>query len=108
MSKKLFVGGFPYSVTSAQLEEAFAKFGKVSSCDLIIDRYTGQSKGFAFIEMEDDAAAEAAIAALNNTDFEGRTITVNVARPKEDKPRFDNRGGGGRRDDRGPRGGNFR
>ena len=108
MSKKLFVGGFPYSITSSQLEEMFAKFGKVVSCDIITDRYSGQSKGFGFVEMADDKEADEAIAKLNGTDLEGRKITVNVARPKEERPRsgFDNRGGGGfRRDDRGGGGG---
>ena len=108
MSKKLFVGGIPYSITSAQLEEIFAKFGKINSCDVITDRYSGQSKGFAFVEMEDDKAADEAIAKLNDTELEGRKIAVNVARPREEKPRFDNRGGGPRRDNRGPRRGGYR
>ena len=114
MSKKLFVGGFPYSITSAQLEEMFSKFGKINSCDVITDRYSGQSKGFGFIEMEDDKAADEAIKELDGTDLDGRKIAVNVARPREERPRFDNRGGGGgggpRRDNRGPRsgGGDYR
>ncbi len=116
MSKKLFVGGIPYSVTSAQLEEEFKKFGKVNSCDVITDRYSGQSKGFAFVEMENDAEAEKAIKELNDTVLkvdgadETRKIAVSIARPREERPRFDNRGGGGggfRRDDRGPRGGSY-
>ncbi len=108
MSKKLFVGGIPYSITSAQLEEMFSKFGKIISCDVITDRYSGQSKGFAFVEMEDDKAADEAMAKLNETELEGRKIVVNVARPREERPRFDNRGGGPRRDDRGPRRGGYR
>lgn len=108
MAKKLFVGGIPYSITSAQLEEMFSKFGKITSCDVITDRYSGQSKGFAFVEMEDDKAADEAMAKLNETELEGRKIVVNVARPREERPRFDNRGGGSRRDDRGPRRGGYR
>ncbi|MBL7078419.1 RNA-binding protein [Candidatus Shapirobacteria bacterium] len=106
MSKKLFVGGLPYNIDSPQLEEMFSKFGKIISCDVITDRYSGQSKGFGFVEMEDDAAAEEAITKLNETELDGRKIAVSVAKPREERPRFDNRGGGGSRgDDRGSRGG---
>jgi len=108
MSKRLFVGGLPYTVTSSQLEEMFSKFGKVVSCDVITDRYSGQSKGFAFIEMENDKEADEAIEKLNETELEGRKIAVNVARPREERPRFDSRGGGPRRDNRGPRRGGYR
>lgn len=108
MSKKLFVGGIPYTVISSQLEEIFSKFGKIVSCDVITDRYSGQSKGFAFVEMENDKEADKAIEKLNDTEMEGKKIAVSVARPKEERPRFDNRGGGPRRDDRGPRGGGYR
>jgi cold-inducible RNA-binding protein len=103
MAKKLFVGGLPHSTTSSQLEDIFSKIGKVISCDLIKDRDTGQSKGFGFIEMGNDKEADEAIEKLNDTMLEGRKIAVNVARPREERPRFDNRGGGPRRDDRGPR-----
>jgi RNA recognition motif-containing protein len=92
MSKRLFVGGLSYSVTSSQLEEIFSKFGKIVSCDVITDRYSGQSKGFAFVEMEDEKEADKAIEKLNDTELEGKKIVVNVARPREEKPRFDNRG----------------
>ena len=105
MSKRLFVGGIPYSVTSDKLEEIFAKFGKVNSCNVITDRYSGQSKGFAFVEMEDDKEADKAISELNDSDLEGRKIAVNVARPREERPRFDNRSGGG---SRGPRRSSYR
>ena len=108
MAKKLFVRGFPYNTTSSQLEDIFSKIGKVISCDIIKDRDTGQSKGFGFIEMENDKEADEAIEKLNDTELEGRKIVVNVARPREERPRFDNRGGGPRRDDRGPRGGEGR
>ncbi|MBN1263065.1 MAG: RNA-binding protein [Candidatus Pacebacteria bacterium] len=103
MAKKLYVGGLPYSVTNAQLEEIFSKFGKIVSCAVITDRYSGQSKGFGFVEMENDAEADEAIAKLNDTEVEGRKIIVNVARPKEDRPRFDNRQGGFGGDSRGSR-----
>jgi len=97
MSKRLFVGGLPYSMTSSQLEEMFAKVGKVTSASVISDKYTGRSKGFGFVEMEDDAEAERAIETLNQTEVEGRQIAVNVARPMEARePR--SYGGGGRRD----------
>jgi RNA recognition motif-containing protein len=96
MAKKLFVRGFLYSTTSSQLEDIFSKIGKVISCDVIKDRDTGQSKGFGFIEMENDKEADEAIEKLNDTELEGRKIVVNVAKPREARPRFYN-GGGGRR-----------
>jgi len=86
MAKKLFVGSLPYSTTNPQLEEIFSKFGKVVSCEIIADRFSGQSKGFAFVEMENDKEADEAISKLNGTELEGRKIIVNIARP-----RFDNR-----------------
>jgi len=92
MAKKLFIGSLPYSTTNSQLEEIFSKFGKVVSCDVVTDRYSGQSKGFAFVEMENDKEADEAINKLNGTELEGRKIVVNVARPREERPRFDNRG----------------
>ena len=103
MAKRLFVGGLSFSTTSSQLEDIFSKIGKVISCEVIKDRDTGQSKGFGFIEMENDKEADEAIEKLNDTELEGRKIIVNVARPREARPRFDNRGGGPRRDDRRPR-----
>lgn len=108
MSKRLFVGGLSFSITSSQLEEMFSKFGKVASCDVITDRYSGQSKGFGFVEMENDKEADEAIKKLHDSDLEGRKITVNVARPREERPKFDNRGGSPRRDNRGPRRGGYR
>ncbi|PJE69121.1 RNA-binding protein [Candidatus Shapirobacteria bacterium CG10_big_fil_rev_8_21_14_0_10_38_14] len=107
MSKRLYVGGLPYSVANSQLEEIFSKFGKVVSCEVITDRYSGQSKGFGFIEMEKDKEAEEAIKNLNGTKLDEREITVNEARPREERPRFDNRGGGSRRDNRAPRRGGY-
>jgi RNA recognition motif-containing protein len=108
MAKRLFVGGLSFSTTSSQLEDIFSKIGKVISCDVIKDRDTGQSKGFGFIEMENDKEAGEAIEKLNGTELEGKKIVVNVAKPRVERQRFDNRGGSPRRDDRGPRGGGRR
>ena len=91
MAKKLFVGGLPYSVTSAKLEEIFSKIGKVVSADVIEDKFTGRSKGFGFVEMEDEKDADKAVKELNGTEMEGRTIAVDVARPREARPRRDPR-----------------
>ncbi len=86
MATKLFVGKLSYDTTNDSLQAAFAAFGKVVSAQVIIDRDSNRSKGFAFVEMEDDAAAQAAIAALDGKEFEGRVIVVNVAKPREDRP----------------------
>lgn len=83
MSTKLYVGGIPYSSTEQTLKEAFSKAGSVLSSSIIIDRMTGRSKGFGFVEMENDEEAQAAITMWNGQDFEGRKLTVNVARPLE-------------------------
>src|SRR3989344_1517045 len=93
MSKRLFVGGLPYSFTNTQLEEMFAQYGKIVSCTVITDRYSGQSKGFGFVELEDDAEADKAIETLNGTDVGGRKIMVNVARPMEERRPREDRGG---------------
>lgn len=96
MAKRLFVGGLSYNVTSAQLQEAFSAHGTIVSCNLITDKFTGQSKGFAFIEFSNDDDADKAIENLNGFEIDGRKITVNVARPMEDRgPRQFNRGGFG-------------
>lgn len=84
--KKLFVGNLSYSVTSAQLEDLFNQVGKVSTLSLITDKYTGQSKGFAFVEMADDKEADEAIKKYNDYEMDGRKIVVNVARPREERP----------------------
>ena len=99
MATKLFVGKLSFNTTDASLQEAFAQYGKVLSAQVIVDRDTNRSKGFGFVEMEDDAAAQQAIQALDGKDFEERTIVVNVARPREDRPqnRDNSRGGFGRR-----------
>lgn len=91
MATKLYVGGIPYSTTEAALGELFAKAGAVSSTSIIIDRMTGRSKGFGFVEMANDDEAQAAITMFNGQDFEGRKLTVNVARPLEPRAPHDRR-----------------
>ncbi len=90
MATKLFVGKLSFDTTNDSLQALFAQYGKVVSAQVIIDRDTNQSKGFGFVEMEDQAAAQAAINALDGKEFEGRTIVVNVAKPREDRPRNNN------------------
>jgi cold-inducible RNA-binding protein len=89
MAKKLYVGGLSYSTTEAGLTEAFAKAGEVISASIIIDRMSGKSKGFGFVEMATDEAAQAAINMWNGVELDGRTLTVNEARPKEERPARD-------------------
>jgi RNA recognition motif-containing protein len=91
MGKKLYVGNLPYSVTDSDLQQLFEAYGAVQSAQVIMDRDTGRSKGFGFVEMGSDAEAQAAIAGLNGKDSGGRSLTVNEARPKEGGG-----GGGGR------------
>ncbi|MBI5456535.1 RNA-binding protein [Candidatus Kaiserbacteria bacterium] len=95
MAKKLYVGGLPYSTTDAELKDAFSQAGTVSSAVVIMDKMTGRSKGFGFVEFANDDDAQKAIDQFNGKDFGGRSITVNEARPLEDRPRRDFRGGGG-------------
>jgi RNA recognition motif-containing protein len=85
MASKLYVGGLAYSVTEKELEDLFAEHGTVVSTAVIKDRDSGQSKGFGFVEMSDDAEAKKAIEALNGKDVGGRQITVNEARPQVDR-----------------------
>jgi len=87
MTMKLYVGNLPYSVSDADLNEAFGQFGQVESVQIITDRDSGQSKGFGFVEMPNNAEADAAIKALNGTSMKGRAIKVNQAKPREDRPR---------------------
>jgi RNA recognition motif-containing protein len=94
MSMKLYVGNLAYSTTNEALKTMFAEFGDVESAQVVTDRDTGRSKGFGFVELANAQAAQAAIAALNGKDVGGRQLTVNEARPREDKGR---RGGGGGR-----------
>jgi cold-inducible RNA-binding protein len=89
MTTKLYVGKLSYDTTEAGLKDLFATYGEVTSAALIMDRATNRSKGFGFVELADDAAAQKAVAELDGKDFEGRTIVVNVAKPREDAPRGD-------------------
>lgn len=82
MSKRIYVGGLPYSATERDVEALFSSAGTVKEVTLVSDRYTGQAKGFGFVEMSTDAEADVAIATLNGTQMGGRTLTVNEARPR--------------------------
>ena len=99
MGRRLYVGNLSYSVDSSELEQLFSQHGQVVSAQIINDRDTGRSKGFGFVEMANDAEADAAITALNGQQHNGRALTVNEARPRED------RGGGGGGGGRGGYGG---
>jgi RNA recognition motif-containing protein len=100
MGKKLYVGNLSYQVDSSELEQMFAAHGQVTSAQIINDRETGRSKGFGFVEMANDNEAQAAIEALNGQEHGGRALTVNEARPREERP-----GGGGGGGGRGGYGG---
>ncbi|MDO8486976.1 MAG: RNA-binding protein [Candidatus Curtissbacteria bacterium] len=89
MAKRLFVGNLAYSVTSAQLEELFSQVGKISSLNLITDKFSGQSKGFAFLEMTTDDEANEAIKKFNGHEIDGRKMVVNEARPQENRDNRD-------------------
>jgi RNA recognition motif-containing protein len=95
MGKKLYVGNLSYDVDSSELEQLFGAHGTVQSAEIISDRMTGRSKGFGFVEMGSDDEATAAIAALNGQEHQGRALTVNEAKPREDRPRGGGGGGGG-------------
>ena len=98
MAKKLFVGSLAWGTTDDGLSAHFATVGTVASAKVVTDRETGRSRGFGFVEFDNDAEADAAVEKLNNSDLDGRQITVNEARPREDRPQRDfggNRGGGG-------------
>jgi cold-inducible RNA-binding protein len=98
MAKKLYVGNLSYSTTEGGLSEIFGAIGEVTSVNLITDRMSGRSKGFAFVEMAEDSAAEQAIAELNGKEIDGREIKVAEARPKrEQRDSWGGGGGGGRR-----------
>jgi RNA recognition motif-containing protein len=97
MNNKLYVGGLPYSVTDGQLQEIFSAHGAVESARVMSDKFTGQSRGFGFVEMSSGSEAQAAISGLNGTQVQGRTLTVNEAKPKS------NGGGGGRQNRNGGR-----
>src|SRR5437773_4206914 len=95
MGSKLYVGNLSYNTTGSDLEQLFAQHGTVSSAEVISDRDTGRSKGFGFVQMGTDEEAQAAIAALNGKEHDGRALTVNEAKPREDRPRGGGGGGGG-------------
>lgn len=107
MAKKLYVGGLPYATTEDELRDAFSQAGAVESASIIMDRMSGRSKGFGFVQMTSDEDAQKAIDLWNGKDFGGRTLTVNEARPMEERPRG-NGGGGFRGGDRGGFGGGNR
>ena len=92
MTKKLYVGNLSYGMENSELETAFAEFGSVESANIIIDRQSGRSKGFGFVEMSTEEEAQAAMSALDGHEVSGRPLKVNLAKPREDRPR----GGGGR------------
>ncbi len=94
MSVRLYVGNLPFSVSEQDLEELFGQVGVVESANLVTDRDTGRSRGFAFVEMDTREAADAAIAALNGREIDGRQLTVNEARPKENRGSRGGFGGG--------------
>jgi cold-inducible RNA-binding protein len=105
-NKKLFVGNLPYGTSEDQLRELFSQYGELSAVTLIVDKMTGRSKGFAFVEFTDEAAAAQAVEAVNGFELDGRALVVNVARPFQPRPAGQGGyrgggGGGGRRFDRG-------
>ncbi len=94
---KLYIGNLSYETSDADLQSAFSAHGEVRSAQVVTDRETGRSRGFGFVEMDDRAQAEAAISALNGAQLRGRTLIVNEARPREDRPRSGGGYGGGSR-----------
>ena len=105
MAKKLYVGNLSYDTTDSDLQELFEEFGTVESAQVIIDRDSGRSKGFGFVEMSSDQEAQAAIDALNGQEVNGRALTVNEAKPREDRGGGRGRGGYGGGGGRGGGGG---
>ena len=96
MGSKLYVGNLSYNATSSDLEQMFGQHGTVQSAEVIQDRDTGRSKGFGFVQMTTDDEAQGAITALNGRDLDGRALTVNEAKPREERPRTGGGGGGNR------------
>jgi RNA recognition motif-containing protein len=95
MAKKLYVGNLAFSVTDDELQQAFASFGNIMSARVVMDRMTGRSKGFGFVEIEDDAQADEAVNKMNGQTIGGRPVRVSEAKPQEDRPRGPRREGGG-------------
>jgi RNA recognition motif-containing protein len=104
-TNKLYVGGIPYRTTEDEMRAAFEQAGQVSSVSIIMDRMTGRSRGFGFVEMADEAAAQAAIDKWDGKEFDGRTLSVSFARPQGDRPPREGGFGGGRGGFGGGRGG---
>ena len=92
MGDRLYVSGLPYAVTEAQLHDLFSEHGTVTSARIVTDRFSGRSRGFGFVEMSSEAEAQVAITGLNGTNVDGRSLTVNVAKPRENRS---DRGSGG-------------
>jgi cold-inducible RNA-binding protein len=101
MATKLFVGNLSFNTTEGDILDLFKQAGNVSSCELIMDKFTGKSRGFAFVQMGTQEEATKAIADLNGKEMDGRALTVNEAKPREERPRGDFGGGGGFGGDRG-------
>ncbi|HYF05610.1 MAG TPA: RNA-binding protein [Patescibacteria group bacterium] len=95
MAKKLFVGSLPWATTNDDLMQLFSQAGTVSTAQVVMDKMTGRSRGFGFVEFDNDAEADKAVEMFNNYNMDGRTIVVNEARPKEDRPQRRSFGGGG-------------
>ena len=95
MAKKLYVGNLAFSVTDDELQQAFASFGNIMSARVVMDRMTGRSKGFGFVELEDDGLADEAVNKMNGQTIGGRPVRVSEAKPQEDRPRGPRREGGG-------------
>lgn len=95
MAKKIYVGNLAFSVNDEELQQAFASFGNVISARIVIDKMSGRSKGFGFVEIEDDAGADAAISKMDGQEIGGRPVRVSEAKPQEDRPRREGGGFGG-------------
>ena len=98
MATKLYIGNLAYQTTEGDLKDLFSQVGNVVSCELILDRYTSKSRGFAFVQMSTDEEAQKAISELNGKDVDGRALTVNEAKPREDRGGGGGGGRGGKRD----------
>jgi len=108
MIRKLYVGNLPFSVSENTLKDLFSRAGMVESVKIVTDAYDGRSKGFGFVEMSTEEEANMAVQTLNGVEVEGRSIKVDLARPKESRPRGDSRSGGGMRSGGGDRSGGSR
>jgi RNA recognition motif-containing protein len=97
----IYIAGLSYNVTDADLNDLFTEYGEISSAKVITDRETGRSRGFGFVEMPNEAEGQKAIEELNGVEYDGKVISVSVARQRTDRPSFGGGGGGGRRDNRG-------